>query len=392
MFKFFKKKPEGAEHNIGFLLSKYAAHQTVLGHLSRAESLAKLGRNTEASAASVEARVAAQWYAKENPLDAQAQLLYAVYLLDSKNIAEALTFLPALLERTNLNLSQDERNQVAAQLHALRRQQPVEANSSEKKHGFTQVYACHSCGRLHNFASLPCPHCGWLPQTLEETAAAIVLSTHQITIPVLLSVSRDISGGRPAAQAVGNLQEIATKFLNDPGHRDMVERVFALIGEDSAKEEHRIEPLRACVACGTRIMYSQSASCQSCNETLDMPDIVRLLVCVDNLLWLLEQRIEPSEIPEFAEFVCVLVALENDILRKQSEPNAIQRSYALDMLRKVKGLWDINQGALVNFNADDSLSVSLIQDRAREDSKPFAIFIHRELSDFVQYMKAGVPH
>lgn len=390
MFGFFKSKQTDTQKTIRGLLANYVAHQQVLSHLSRAQSLLKLGRSEEAAATYAEAKALAQGYAKQGPTNTQAQLLYAVYLVESNSVAEALTFLTELLNRRDLRLSDDERTQVAAELHALRRRHPSMLGTQGNEQSFTQVYACQNCGRLHNFASLPCPHCGWYPENLEETACAIVLSNFQVSIPLLVSVSRKISNGRPAAEVVGNLHEIAAKYLQSAGHRETVEKMFSLLCDDDAKNGQRIEPLRQCSSCGTRILYSQADLCQSCNAGVELPDIVRLLMCVDNLLWLLEQRIEPSQTSEFAEFVCVLVAMGNDILRKQADPTVNQRMYALELLRKLKVLSDINQGAVVSLQEDDSLQIHVIKDRAREDSETYGIFIYQELLAFIKYMKAGL--
>jgi hypothetical protein len=121
-----------------------------------------------------------------------------------------------------------------------------------------------------------------------------------------------------------------------------------------------------------------------------VPDIVRLLICVDNLLWLFEQRIEPTDRTEFSELVCVLVSIENDLLRKQNDPTNTQRHYALDLLRRLRVLSDVNQGAVVSLTDEDGLQIHVFKDRAREDSQTFGTFLYRELEVFIQYMKRGV--
>lgn len=390
MFEFLRPKRSDDRKALRNLVSGYAAHQSVLGHLSRSQSFEKLGRTAEAAAAKVEAKTAALRHAKQNPSDAQAQLLYAVYLVESQSIDEALVYLPAMLARKDLRLTAEARSQVEAELFAIRRQHPARTSAPEAKEGFTTVYTCQSCGRLHNYVSLPCPHCGWHPETLNETARAVVMSTFHAEIPLLLSVSRAIQSGRPAEQVVGNLLELADGYLKSPGHRKIIEDVFNIAQEDSGKTQHRIEPLRQCASCGARIMYSHADVCTSCKSEIELPDILRLLVCADNLLWLLEHRIECSKKPEFSEFVSVLVAFVNEILRRQSEPSCTNRKHGLDILRTLKVLADVNQGAVVSLKNDDSLEIHVIKDRATDESQTYGVFIYHELSAFIKYMKVGV--
>jgi hypothetical protein len=213
----------------------------------------------------------------------------------------------------------------------------------------------------------------------------------QADIPMLLSVSREIQNGRPAEKVVGNLLDLASKYLQSAEHRKTVEKVFALATGEQGKHAHRIAPLRECQACGTRIPFSQATACQSCEGALNLPGIVRHLVCIDNLLWLLEHRIEPSSQADFAEFVCILVFFQNEILRKQSDPRIDHRRYALEVLRKVQVLCDANRGAVVSIEPNDSLKITLIKDHVLEDSETYAIFIYHELSAFVAVMKNGIP-
>ena len=44
---------------------------------------------------------------------------------------------------------------------------------------------------------------------------------------------------------------------------------------------------------------------------LNWPDLVRTLVCIDNLLWLLEQRVEPSDSEDFSELASAYSKDEN---------------------------------------------------------------------------------
>ena len=78
--------------------------------------------------------------------------------------------------------------------------------------------------------------------------------------------------------------------------------------------------VRECEGCGNRILFSGAEECEKCGEPVNWPDATRTLACMDNLLWLLEQRVEVSSADAFSDFVCVLVAMTNNLLRKQEVP------------------------------------------------------------------------
>jgi hypothetical protein len=120
------------------------------------------------------------------------------------------------------------------------------------------------------------------------------------------------------------------------------------------------------------------------------PDAIRLLACIDNLLWFFEQRIEPSPNKSFAEFVTVLVAALDLLLRKQEAPGEQLRKYSLELLSQIGALFDSNKGAVVEVKNPKELQIYLIKDRMREDSETFGLLLFKEVEAFVSMMESGI--
>jgi hypothetical protein len=113
-------------------------------------------------------------------------------------------------------------------------------------------------------------------------------------------------------------------------------------------------------------------------------------VCIDNLLWLAEQRLElkPKD-ANFADFVCVLVAMSNNLLRKQEEPSAGDREYSLKLLSETV-IWDEGRGACIDAKDPRNLQLHLFRASMREDTEAVSVFLLQELQSFVSKMVDGV--
>lgn len=247
-----------------------------------------------------------------------------------------------------------------------------------------------NCGRLHNFVSMPCPHCDWSPQNVEEMARSIILSNAHFKIPALLSLAREMANGRAAQDVVPNLLSDGRTYLSVPEQRQGVEQVFSLLRQNERKNHRSLETIRRCSSCGGRVLISGAEECEKCEAPVHWPDAVRTLVCMDNLLWLLEQRVEPTNTNAYSEFVCIIVAMTNNLLRKQEAPSARERPYALRLLSEMGAVCDLNKGAFVVTKNPNDLQIHLVKDTMREDSEAFGLFLFRELEFFVGKMTNGV--
>jgi predicted RNA-binding Zn-ribbon protein involved in translation (DUF1610 family) len=257
---------------------------------------------------------------------------------------------------------------------------------------YTQIYSCQNCGRLINYVSMPCPHCQWSPSNLDEMARSVLLSNTYLDVSLLLMVAREVSKGRSSREAVGNLETMAREFMSIPKNREFMDYLCRLLRKDEQRQTRNMAMVRKCPGCGDRKIWSISDDelCEKCGAQIRWPDVVRALVCMDNLLWLLEQRVEPKNTESFSEFVCVLVLMVNSLLRKQENPTSEQRRYALDLLSKIGAIADKNQGAIIDTNNPQALKIYFVKSNMVEDSEAFGTFLCNQLQFFVLKMVEGI--
>lgn len=378
------------KQTVADLLAEFVAYQQLVGHISKAKSLLKLKRAEEANKVFSDAEGMIQGYLKSNPREKKGLMMLALLYSEAGDPAHAEPIIERLLHSGDFQLDNDERLVLSAELQKLQRQKPAEQRSPDSPSGFTQIYCCAKCGRLHNFVSMPCPHCDWSPQTIDELARSMILSNNHFNIPALLLLAREIGNGRPATDVVQNLMNDGRTYLSTPKQREGVELVFSMLRQNEHKNHRSIEMVRECPHCRHRVLLSGAEQCDQCNQSIAWPDAVRTLVCIDNLLWLFEQRVEASSAEAFSDFVCVLVAMANNLLRKQEAPSARDRQYSLRLLADMEAVSDMNKGAVVQTSSPKDLKIYLVKDSMRDDSETFGIFLFQEIGFFVTKMEQGV--
>jgi hypothetical protein len=257
---------------------------------------------------------------------------------------------------------------------------------------YTQIYGCQSCGRLINYVSMPCPHCQWSPSNLNEMVRSVLLSNTYLDVSLLLIFAREVSKGRSSGEVVGNLETMAQEFMRISKNREYMDQLYRLLRKDQQRQTRNIAMFRKCPGCGDRKIWtiSDDELCEKCGAQVRWPDAVRALVCMDNLLWLLEQRVEPKNTESFSEFVCVLVLMVNNLLRRQENPTNEQRRYALDLLSKIGAIADKNQGAIIDTNNPQTLKIYFVKSNMMEDSKAFGTFLCNQLQFFILKMVEGI--
>lgn len=389
-FGLFGKKAKTQEPKLGAMLADFVLHRQVMAKLEKAKSLVKLGRESEARGvvSQIEHTLAA--YTERDGGSFEAHVLRALVHMEMGAATQAITELEGILSSAHFTLSQQQRDIVAGELQRLRRQQPRGARSRGEQPWYTTVYGCQNCGRLVNFVSMRCPHCEWRANSIEEMARSMVLSNDHLKIPALLILAREVSAGRSPRDVVRNLDALAKDVLQQSQWTDVAHRIYALLDENDAKSARFMRDVRCCTACDERVLWSGSTECDHCGAQLNWPELVRTLVCVDNLLWLLEQRVEPSNSEEFSELVCVLIVIFTTLLRKQEPPSPEQREYVLHLLEACKCVADKNRGGIVDTHDLTEMKIYLVKADMLEDSQSFTTFLFRELEFFVTRMKQGV--
>ena len=381
-----KKKKE----NVADLLAEFVTYQQLVGHISKAQSLQKLNRVDEARKVLFEAERMATNYLSQNPHEKKAHMMLVLFYSEVGVFDQAEPIIQRLLSSGEFQLNDEERLILSAELQKIRRQRPANQRGADSPRGFTQIYCCANCGRLHNFVSMPCPHCDWSPQTIEETARSIILSNSHFKVPALLTLAREMGNGRTADDVVPNLLSDGKTYLSVPKQKQVVEQVFSMLRQNEHKNHRSLTMVRECEGCGNRILFSGAEECEKCGEPVNWPDAIRTLACMDNLLWLLEQRVEVSSADAFSDFVCVLVAMTNNLLRKQEVPSIRDRQYSLQLLTDMGAVCDLNKGAVIDTKNPKDLKIYLIKNSMREDSESFGLFLFKELEFFAAKMVDGV--
>lgn len=383
-----KKKKE----SLSDLLAEFMIYPQLVGHINKAQSLQKLGRIAEAGQVLVDANRMVTDYLSENPREKRAHMMLVLFHTETDMPEQAEPIIERLLNSREFQLTDEEKLILESQLQKIRREHPNIHKGTERPSGFTQIYCCANCGRLHNFLSMPCPHCDWSPQTVKETSASMVLSNTYIKVPALLMLAREMANGRTAEEVVPNLNDSANVIINDGSQKPLVEKILFMLRENEHKNHRSLSIIRGCSGCGSRILFSGAEECQKCGELVSWPNAIRTLTCMDNLLWLFEQRVEVSSTDEFSDFVCILVAMTNNLLRKQESPSIRERQYSLQLLASIGRICDLNKGAVIETKNPNELKIFLVKDCMREDSESFGLFLLKELEFFVTTMTNGVHH
>lgn len=377
------KRRRSEDREIADILLNFVLRQDLLGHASKAQSLAKLGRTAEADDVVTAAERLAMAFIDEHPDEPRGRMALAMFYCSAGMEKRAEPLITRLLDVHGSALTEEQRMVLGAQLQKIRRENP----SQHSNEGFTEVYCCANCGRLHNFLSMPCPHCDWWPHNADEVAQSLVMSTAHLQIGKLILLRREMAKGRSAREVVTDMPQIEHDYLSKSDDRGCVDKILELLSRYEAMNHRSFESLRQCSECGKRIRFSCDAECEHCGAKVRWPELVRLMVCVDNLLQLAEERIEPSSGREFSELVCVLVSIANNALRKQEAPPKSVRDYALRLLSDLAVIRDMGGGAVVQTTDPLNVKILIARDKARDDSEVYGRLIAGELQCFVAAMR-----
>lgn len=388
MFGLFGKKKNTTIYDE---IRDFVAYQKASKLIEKANNLLKLGRREEAVNVFSEAERISINAVNNSPDSFQANLLLAFIYKEAHVYDRAEEILDNLLSSDAFNLDEEKRLIISAELQKLRREKPItEKNKRYFSDDFTKFYSCQNCGRIINFVTMPCPHCQWYPTDASGLARSIVLSNPTIKVPALLLLAREVANGRSPSEVVVNLEDNAKAYFEMPESDSKLRYMFDLLQENANKNTRDMSMIRECPNCAERIILSHEEECGSCGEPIGWPDSIKLLVCMDNLMWLFEQRIEGDNSSEFSEFVCLLAVMINDLLRKQETPSINQRKYALSLLREMKAISDKNKGAVIDTISPEKLKIYLVKDSMLEDSEQFGLFIYSEIEFFVSKMKSEI--
>jgi hypothetical protein len=229
-----------------------------------------------------------------------------------------------------------------------------------------------------------------MPKSIVELSWSMLLGNQDLGISLMLLFARSVAEKKHPFNIIGNLEETAASFRSNPINIYILNDLYEKLNKDKVKLSRSFKNIRRCSYCQNWIYYSQTENCKKCGKLLDLPEITRLLLCADNLLWFFENRSETNKTDEFTEFICFLVVLEHDILFNQIIPGASQRQYAINLLSKITAVFDKNKGGVIDTSNPSSLKIYFVQDDMLDDTKTYTIFISNELQFFVKVMTAGI--
>jgi len=390
MFGLFGKKKQ---ETISDLLYQDMLFKQVGERLEKASSLQKLGRLDEARQVLLGTERAVEANVNQNSNSSQAHLLLGYFYMKAGIANRAIVIFERLLNTGEFCLDEQQRLILKGQIQKLKWERPITEKRSEGGRvplAYTQIYSCQNCGSLINYVSMPCPHCQWSPSTPDEMARSVILSNNNLGVPFLLILAREVKKGRSPQEVVGNLETMVQESMRIPKNREWVDQLYQSLRKDYQSQIRDIAMVRNCPECAERVILSGSKKCDKCGAQVHWSDAVRTLICMDNLLWLLEQRVEPQNTEPFSELVCVLVLMFNNLLRKQESPTGEQRRYALDLLSKMGTIHDKNHGAVILTSNPQALKIVLVTDDMVEDSETIGLFLLAELEFFILKMVEGV--
>jgi len=369
----------------------FVDYQKMSTLVEKAKNLLKLGRREEASEVFANAERIALHSVQNSPDSFHANLLLAIFYNEADNFDRSETILNNLLTSKRFKVSDNQRIILEGALLKIQREKPIRVkNKHHLPDEFTKIYSCQSCGRIINYVTMPCSHCQWYPTDLSSLARSIILSNPSSEVPALLLLAREVSKGRLPSEVVANLEQNAQEYYEMPESETKLGYMFDLLQQNANRNMRDMNMVRACPACGESVLLSHEEECSSCGEAIVWPDPIKFLVCMDNLMWLFEQRVEVTNSREFAEFVCLLVAMITELLRKQEAPSISQRKYALSLMRDIQSISDTNKGVVIDTTHPEKLKIYLVKESMLEDSEQFGQFLFSELEFFVKKMIDGI--
>ena len=389
VFRLFKKKtkPDSIAGNVSEAVLCHQAYNL----LEKAKSLKKLKRYDESQELFKKIEQSIKKHLKSNPTSITANKLLAHVYWETGDLYQAESVLDKLLTSKKIELPKEDEMFLNKLLEMVRKQQPLKEKLLKGNNdSYAQIYSCQNCGRLIKFISIPCTHCQWLPNDLNELGRSFVLSNKGFHVSALLLLSREVSKGRKPSEIVPSLGETARKLLAWDEAKDLQKRIFTKLKEEEGKSLRSIKAVRQCPNCLEQILYCNQEKCGNCGEIVQWPEILRLLICMDNILWLFEQRFESSTSPEVSEFVCLLVTMIDELVRKQEAPSNYQRQYALQLLEAIESIYDKNRGAVIKTEYIEEIEMFIFEQNILQDSEYFGMFACSELTYFVKRMKESV--
>jgi hypothetical protein len=252
------------------------------------------------------------------------------------------------------------------------------------------VYTCCNCGNLINFTSVPCHHCGWAPNSLEQMARSMVLNNNTFKIFELLNIGKHISEKLNPNSIVLNLDLQAIEYLE--ANKETTNFIFSLCNENRSKYKTFTKDLKKC-KCGAILYTSDATACVKCKDSVMWNESTRLLLCANNLLGLFVQRIDYKDTEDSDRFVEALVGTVGKLYSTLNGQEGLATAKSeLDLckikihlaLKTVTALVDKNNGAIVDWIDKSNVRTHIIKDSELNDTVIYATYLSSEIENLIK--------
>jgi hypothetical protein len=242
---------------------------------------------------------------------------------------------------------------VSVQEALLRRERDIDAHGSRDQMAEQLIiYACHQCGRLIEYISIPCMYCGWQPLTITEVAQSGRLATPWFSIWDVMEIGRQIHGGRRATEVVSNLTQSAEASMANQEYRSYVESALDEAKRKLADRFFYYLSVVNCPNCGTGIPRHNPfvTSCTKCRVKLRIPPPMQLLNCLARTSIHFQHNFVGERTDEFDLFIRYLVSLQSKLFTKQETPSPAQRNRVLELMGNLGKVGVVNNVGIVDMS------------------------------------------
>jgi len=352
-------------------------------HLAKAESLKKLGRDSEADQKLNDAINIIARGLKKNPDSFKLKVQFCYLLIELNDIAKAENYVGNFFDEEKI---EDDKERVAlyylqGKIDRAKRFANKKKRLSKEQGYFTKIYVCQFCGRLINYFTKPCIFCGDYPKQKFQICASYTLSSQSFTIPRLIMISREFKSGRPIDDIIPNIVDKNLELLRSKSFEKYLNDFKEFIDKGKNKKVFSIDKIQ-CVNCGQNVIASYIEECTSCNAKINLDKIKKLILAVNNFLWMIEERIEIPDDENYYELVCFLVYTMEHLLNKRETIKPDERLYFKRVLWEVKSLFDKNRGGCIGI--DKPLEIYIIREDQLEDTETYIQHLGAELTYLIE--------
>jgi len=273
------------------------------------------------------------------------------------------------------------------QENLLVRERDIAGGSHEAMASRLIVYACHQCGRLIEYISVPCIYCGWRPTTLLATSQSSRLSTTWFTLWELFGIGRQIHAGRKATEVVVNIADVAANLVADPEswYRPYVQDIMDTAEKKSADDFFCYSESSKCHNCGSDVARQDASQCGNCRATIRAPPPLRLLKCLTRLSIHFQHNFESPRSKEYDLFIRFLISLQSKLFRMQETPSDRERAQVLTLMIKLEKFEVANGAGTIAIGNPKNVSYEM-KDALAEDKKVIANTVLADFADAFQFL------